>query len=150
MLIKSHVLNRIYYCSILLVNAPANQLNRLQSILHKSIRFANSLQRRDSVTSYLKEAHFLPVKFRIKYKSCVFVYNMLHGSCPAYMDNVVVPKIPQERNLQTATIYCFIKHLIQVLCSMGWFRIGTVCHTLFVVLLNQTYSKNIWKHIISI
>ena len=101
LLIKSHVLNRIDYCSILLVNAPANQLNRLQSILHKSIRFANSLQRRDSVTSYLKEAHFLPVKFRIKYKSCVFVYNMLHGSCPHYMDNVIVPKIPQERNLRS-------------------------------------------------
>ena len=101
LLIKSHVLNRIDYCSLLLVNAPANQLNRLQSVLHKAIRFAHSLRRRDSVTSCLREAHFLPVKSRIMYKSCIFVYNMLHGSCPHYMDNVIVPKIPQERSLRS-------------------------------------------------
>ena len=101
LLIKSHVLSKIDYCSILLVNAPANQLNRLQSVLHKAIRFAHSLKKRDSVSNYLKDAHFLPVKFRLMYKSCLFAFNMLHGNCPHYMTNVIVPKISQDFNLRS-------------------------------------------------
>ena len=37
LLLKSHVLCKIDYCNILLANAPANQVNRLQKILHKGI-----------------------------------------------------------------------------------------------------------------
>ena len=101
LLMKSHILSKIDYCSILLVNAPANQVNRLQKVMHKAIRFVHSLKKRDSVSRFLKDAHFLPVKYRIMYKSCVFVFNMLHGICPHYLNNVMVPKIPFERDLRS-------------------------------------------------
>ena len=79
----------------------ANQINRLQKILHKAIRFVHSLKKRDSVTSSLKEAHILPMNYRITYKCCVFIFKMLHGQCPHYMSNVIIPKLPQERNLRS-------------------------------------------------
>ena len=75
----------------------ANQINRLQKILHKAIRFVHSLKKRDS----LKEAHILPINYRITYKCCVFIFKMLHGQCPHYMSNVIIPKLPQERNLRS-------------------------------------------------
>ena len=37
LLIKSHILNKLDYCSILLVNAPATQISRLQSVINKAI-----------------------------------------------------------------------------------------------------------------
>lgn len=101
LLMKSHVLCKLDYCNILLANAPANQVNRLQKIIHKAIRFVHSLKKRDSVSRFLREAHVLPMNYRIKYKSCVFVFNMLHGNCPHYMENVIVPKLPQDINLRS-------------------------------------------------
>ena len=87
LVVKSHVLCKIDYCNILLANAPANQINRLQKILHKAIRFVHSLKKRDSVTNSLKEAHILPMNYRITYKCCVFIFKMLHGQCPHYISN---------------------------------------------------------------
>ena len=101
LLVKSHVLCKIDYCNILLAKAPANQVNRLQKILHKAMRFVYSLKKRDSVTSSLKEAHILPMNSRIIYKCCVFMFKMLHDQCPHYMSNVIIPKLPQERNLRS-------------------------------------------------
>ena len=100
-LIKSHILNKLDYCSILLVNAPANQINRLQMIIHKGIRFVHLLKKRDSVTTHLKNDHILPMKERIKYKSCVFVFNILHGLCPHYMKDMFQCRFPNEFNLRS-------------------------------------------------
>ena len=57
--------------------------------------------RDDSVTTFLKDCHILPARYRIKFKSCTFVYNMLHGNCPHYMKDVIIRKIPQEFNLRS-------------------------------------------------
>ena len=101
LLVKSHILCKVDYCSVLLANAPAYQVNRLQKLINKGIRFAHSLKKRDHVSNHLKEAHFLPMSFRIQYKCCLFIYNMLHGICPHYMNNVIIPRLPQERNLRS-------------------------------------------------
>ena len=101
LLIKSHILNKLDYCSILLVNAPANQINRLQSVINKAIRFVHLLKKHDRISSFLKEAHILPMKQRIMYKSCVFVFNMLHGKCPHYMKDLIQHRIPHEINTRS-------------------------------------------------
>ena len=65
LLIKSFILNKVDYCSILLVNAPMIQITRLQRLLNKAIRFVYLLKKRDSVSNHLKEAHVLPMKVQI-------------------------------------------------------------------------------------
>ena len=101
LLIKSFILNKVDYCSVLLVNAPMCQITRLQRVLNKAIRFVYLLKKRDSVSNHLREAHILPMKFRVMYKSCMFVYKMLHGKCPHYMKDLILRKIPQEFNLRS-------------------------------------------------
>ena len=101
LLVKSYILNKVDYCSILLVNAPMVQIIRLQRLLNKAIRFVYLLKKRESVSNHLREAHILPMKVRIKYKSCVFVYKMLHENCPHYMKDLILRKIPQEFNLRS-------------------------------------------------
>ena len=49
----------------------------------------------------MKQAHFLPVDFRIKYKSCMFVYKIINGLAPGYLDNFVTQAIPAEHNLRS-------------------------------------------------
>ena len=101
LLIKSHILNKLDYCSVLLVNAPATQICRLQSVINKAIRFVHLLKKYDRVSSFLKDAHILPMKQRIMYKSCVFVFNMLHGKCPHYMKDLIQHRIPNEMNTRS-------------------------------------------------
>ena len=101
LLVKSHILNKLDYCSVLLVNAPLNQINRLQAIINKAIRFVHLLKKHDRISSSLKEAHILPMKQRIMYKSCVFVFKMLHGECPHYMKDLVQHRIPNEMNTRS-------------------------------------------------
>jgi len=101
LLMKSFVLNKIDYCSVLLVNAPVTQIMRLQRVVNKSIRFVCNLKRFDSVTTSMKDCHILPVKYRIMYKSCTFVFNMMHENCPHYMKNIILRKFPQEFNLRS-------------------------------------------------
>ena len=101
LLVKSFILNKVDYCSILLVNAPMIQITRLQRLLNKAIRFVYLLKKRDSVSNHLKKAHILPMKYRIMYKSCTFVFKMLHENCPHYMRNLILRKMPQEFNLRS-------------------------------------------------
>ena len=51
LLVKSFILNKVDYCSILLVNAPMVQVTRLQRLLNKAIRFVYLLKKRDSVSN---------------------------------------------------------------------------------------------------
>ena len=73
LLMKSHVLSKLDYCSVLLANSPAYQINRLQKLINKAIRFVYLLKKRDHISSYLKEAHVLPMNYRIQYKCCLFI-----------------------------------------------------------------------------
>ena len=71
--VKSHILSKLDYCNILLSNTSAQKLNSLTKVLHSAIRFVYNLKRTDHISQYLKQAHILPIKFRIMYKTCLFV-----------------------------------------------------------------------------
>ena len=86
--VKSHVLSKLDYCNILLCNVSAQKLNSLTKVLHSAIRFVYNLKKREHISPYLKQAHILPVKFRIMYKSCLFVFKILHGISPQYLEDM--------------------------------------------------------------
>ena len=98
LLILSFVLNKLDYCSILLASANVTQISQLQLVINKAIRFVYCLKKRDHVTEYLRESHILPMKFRIMFKCCVFVYNILHGACPDYLKDIIQRK-PLQKDL---------------------------------------------------
>ena len=59
------------------------------------------MKKRDHISQYLKQAHILPIKFRIKYKSCLFVYKILHGISPQYLEDMAFLRFPSEMNLRS-------------------------------------------------
>ena len=102
LLVKSFILCKVDFCSVLLAGAPDYQIKRLQVLINKSIRFIYLLKKRvDNFSWYQKEAHVLPMKFRIMYKCCLFVYKILHNNCPHYFENVLQPKHPSEFNFRS-------------------------------------------------
>ena len=89
LLVKAFITSKIDYCNILLCTKSANQLQPLQIVLNQSVRFAYNLGRRESVTPSMKAAHILPVVYRVKFKSCVFVYKILNELAPNYLQGIV-------------------------------------------------------------
>ena len=102
LLLKAFILSKLDYCNILLCNRSKNQLQPLQKVLNQGIRFAYSLSKRESTSAFMKQAHILPVYYRVMYKSCVMVYRILDGNAPSYLQNIVEVQPPSHRYLRSS------------------------------------------------
>ena len=100
-LVNSHILSRLDYCNILLCGANKTQITKLQRVLNAGVRFIFNLKKTHSVTEYTKDVHFLPVQFRIMYKSCVTVYKIMYDMAPEYLNSMVSYAIPSRPNLRS-------------------------------------------------
>ena len=101
LIIKTHVLGKIDYCNILLANCSAVSLRKLTKVLHNAIRFIYGLKKYDHITEYMKKAHILPIKYRIMYKTCIFVFKILNGKAPSYLDDFIALRVLPQRELRS-------------------------------------------------
>ena len=101
-LVKSLILSKIDYCNFLYAHAPNNQIYRLQKCLNSAVRFIYNVRKSTSARLYLKEAHILPVKYRIEYKLCFYAYKIIHRTAPSYLQEMVQKRTP-NRQLRSAT-----------------------------------------------
>ena len=102
MLVTTSILSRLDYCNILLTNVSVTLIKRLQKVLNASIRFIFNLKMSQSVTPYLKLCHILPVKQRIKYKSCILMYKIVYGLSPDYLSSLAFPDVSNRDNLRSS------------------------------------------------
>ena len=100
-LVNSHILSRLDYCNILFSSTNKSQITKLQRVLNASVRFIFNLKKSQSVSAYTQEVHFLPVSFRIMYKSCVTVYKILYDMAPEYLSDMVTFTLPSRPNLRS-------------------------------------------------
>ena len=91
LLVKSCILSHIDYCNSLYIFLPDNKIKKLQRVMNAAIRFIYNLKLSDdySITFYMKQCHFLPVKARVEYKIAVLVYKCLNNLAPEYLANLV-------------------------------------------------------------
>ena len=95
-LVASYILPLIDYCNITFTAASKLFVNKLQKLLNSAIRFIFNLtgkRYRFPITPYMKKLHILPVHYRIKYKISLTVYKCLHDLAPAYLQELIVPRI---------------------------------------------------------
>ena len=100
-LVKCYILTKLDYCNFVFGNASNKQIYRLQKCMNSAVRFIYDVRKSSSITPYLKQAHFLPVKYRIKYKLNFYAYKILNGKAPLYMSTLIVRRTP-NRNLRSA------------------------------------------------
>jgi hypothetical protein len=84
-LINAFVVSRLDYCNGLYANLPANQLDRLQSVMHAAARLLYKTSRYASVTPLLRDLHWLRMPERIQYKLCLMVFKATHEMAPSYI-----------------------------------------------------------------
>ena len=101
MLINSLIISKIDYCNSLYHNLPANQLKKLQNILHRGARLITGSSRRDRITPILIDLHWLPIKARIEYKICVITFLALKTDEPGYLKEKLCKYTLPETQIQT-------------------------------------------------
>ena len=88
MLISNLILNTLDYCNAVLACATAKDLKPLQKIPNRAVRFAFRLKRWEHITPYLKQLHFLPVKYRIMFKLCLISFDIVNCTSPSYLTDL--------------------------------------------------------------
>ena len=70
--------SNIDYCNSLYYNLPLYQIKKLQRIQNSAARIITNSSRYSHVTPILKDLHWLPVNFRIKYKILLIAYKCVN------------------------------------------------------------------------
>jgi len=90
-LIRALVISKLDYCCSVLAGAPETLLHRLQSVLNAAARLVFSVRKTEHTSPLLRELHWLKVRERIKFRSCVLTYRCLHGTAPSYLAETIRP-----------------------------------------------------------
>ena len=80
-LVHVHVISRLDYCNSLLYGLPAYQISKLQRVQFPAARLIYMAPKFAHVSPFLKELHWLPVKFRIEYKILLLTFQVIISTC---------------------------------------------------------------------
>ena len=90
LLVHALVFSSLDYCNSLFANVPGYSVKKLQRVINAAARMIYDVKKRDHITPYVKRAHFLPAKYRIRFKLCLLVYKGINGLAPSYLVDILV------------------------------------------------------------
>ena len=95
------VVSRLDYCNGMLAASTESQLDKLQRIQNRAARLVARPRAAPGqvlhITPVLHKLHWLPVRQRVTYKLCVFVYSCLHGDGPTYLQELIQLYVRNQR-----------------------------------------------------
>ena len=84
-LVQALVTSRLDYGSALLQGLPQVLIERLQRIQNCAAHLITRSRMSEHITPVLRELHWLPVKYRLRFKVNTLTYKVLNGLAPAYI-----------------------------------------------------------------
>ena len=102
-LVHSNILSHIDYCNAVYGGLTEANIQRLQKIQNDSVRFIFNLYgsaRRTHITPFLKKLHFLPVKYRIRFKITLLVFKCLNNMAPNYLAELINRRSTKSKSVR--------------------------------------------------
>ena len=97
-LVQALVTSRLDYGNALMQGLPQVLIERLQRKC--AARLITRSCKSEHITPVLRELHWLPVKYRLRFQVNTFTYKVLKGLAPAYMSDIV-QKYQPTRSLRS-------------------------------------------------
>ena len=111
-LVHSMIFSHLDYCNSVFGALAESNLNKLQKIQYAAVRFIYNLKGKDrfqSLSPFLKELHFLPVRFRIKYKIALLVFKCLNNIAPEYLSEMLTIRDVNRHSLRVDNDFFILK-----------------------------------------
>ena len=81
---------RLDYANSILFGCPQKHISRLQQVQHALARVVmQQAYRSSSSTELLKQLHWLPIEWRIRFKLATSTYKVLHTGHPPYLTDLL-------------------------------------------------------------
>ena len=90
-----------YYCNSVYCGLTEKNLQKLQKIQNNALRFIYGLygnKLKEPISPYLKKLHFLPVRFRIKFKIALLVFKCINNTGPEYLKELLCIREVKRRS----------------------------------------------------
>ena len=119
-IVRSFILSRLDYGNALLYSAKSKDLDCLQSLQHKAIKLIFSANRFDSPAPLMNTLHWLPIRERINFKTCMYVFKCIHGNAPKYLSDFISHRLipvtgPITRSSNDSTlIFAHVGRIVSV------------------------------------
>ena len=88
------VSSRVDYCNSLLYGIADKDILKLQRVQNRLARVVTKSPPFTRSIPLLRSLHWLPVKFRIKFKVCLLTFKTLTEKQPIYLHDLLVPSVP--------------------------------------------------------
>ena len=111
-LVHSLIFSHLDYCNSVFGGLSEANLNKLQKVQYNAVRFIYGLKgkdRRQSLSPYLKKLHFLPIRYRIKYKIALLVFKCLNNIAPRYLSDLITLRDPNNHSLRLDNDFYVLK-----------------------------------------
>ena len=80
---------KLDYCNSFLHEIPAKDIHKLQHVQNCLARVVTKAPLFSRSIPLLKSLHWLPIKFRIQFKICTFVFRCLNDGQPSYLSSLL-------------------------------------------------------------
>ena len=96
-LVHAFITSRVDWCNSLFYGLPNTTISKIQTVHNACAKFLTGSKKYDSASDKLKDLHWLPVKYRIKFKLLIMTHKIVYPSedsdVPAYLSsNISIKK----------------------------------------------------------
>ena len=87
--VQSLVISHIDYANALYSELPNKTLAPLERVQRMAAKLVLKKSKYDSATEAMKQLHWLPIRYRIKFKVACLVFQCLMGTAPSYLSDLL-------------------------------------------------------------
>jgi hypothetical protein len=94
MLTHSLVLSYLDYCAPVLYGTSKDSLGKLQMVMNAALKSLKGLRKFDHISTHYKEAEWLTIEEKVKYRTACLIYSVVTHNNPIYLRQLLLEYQP--------------------------------------------------------